>query len=129
MGRIGAIDVIPNCADVSAGVLPPAPDASKDLVFVGMMSYRPNVEGVEFFCRTVWPRIRAAEPSAEFWIVGKGVSDEVRALAVEGNGVHVTGMVPDVRPFLERAVGTVVPLLSGGDTDSRSWKPWLPGER
>ena len=37
-------------------------------------------------------------------------------MAIDGNGVHVTGMVPDVRPYLERAVGTVVPLLSGGGT-------------
>jgi len=112
----GRIAVVPNGTDVTAGALPPPPVGSKDLVFVGMMSYRPNVEGVDFFCRSVWPMVRAKEPHAQFWVVGKGVSEDTRALAVEGSGIHVTGMVPDVRPYLERAVATVIPLLSGGGT-------------
>jgi sugar transferase (PEP-CTERM/EpsH1 system associated) len=80
-----------------------------NLVFTGVMDYLPNVDGVTWFCREVWPRIRAAEPCVTFTICGSSPTRDVKALG-RLPGVTVTGAVPAVAPYLQRAGIAVVPL-------------------
>ncbi|MGD9604476.1 MAG: TIGR03087 family PEP-CTERM/XrtA system glycosyltransferase, partial [Gammaproteobacteria bacterium] len=87
---------------------PYAPDA-RVCVFTGAMDYWANVDAVTWFADEVLPRIRAACPATEFWIVGSRPAPEVRALA-QRTGIHVTGTVPDVRPYVQHARVVVAPL-------------------
>ncbi|MEN7342873.1 MAG: TIGR03087 family PEP-CTERM/XrtA system glycosyltransferase [Pseudomonadota bacterium] len=87
----------------------PYPEAGDVITFVGMMDYWANVEAVSWFARDVLPAIRAKRPKAEFWIVGGSPTAEVRALA-DLEGVHVTGRVEDVRPYMQHADVAVAPL-------------------
>ena len=80
------------------------------IVFTGQMDYRPNIDGVTWFARSVLPRIRAKRPDAEFVIVGRSPSQGVRALGRIEN-VRVTGEVADVRGWLADAAVIVAPLL------------------
>ncbi len=116
--RHGALDV----AVVPSGFDPalfspsdprPARDARR-LLFLGSMDYRPNVEGVLRFARSVLPRIRAERPDVVLDVVGRAPTPEVRALASQG--VRVLGEVPEVRSHLEGAAAFVVPLSIGGGT-------------
>ena len=79
------------------------------LVFTGTMSYRPNAEGVCWFAREVWPGLRRRVDGLEFYVVGRDPDASVRKLA-DSPGVHVTGSVEDVRPYLARAAVAVCPL-------------------
>ena len=92
-----------------SGPLPPG----TDVVFVGSMSYVPNVDAVTFFARDVLPLVTAAVPGATFTIVGARPSPAVRALA-SLPGVRVTGAVDDVKPFYAAAAVAVVPLRMAG---------------
>jgi sugar transferase (PEP-CTERM/EpsH1 system associated) len=85
------------------------PGNASAVVFCGVMNYEPNVQGVLWFARDVWPRIRASAPEASFVIVGSNPTDAIRNLAGT-NGVEVTGSVPDVRSFLWEAAVAVAPL-------------------
>lgn len=79
------------------------------LVFTGQMDYFANVDGMVHFARNVMPRLRERFPELELLIVGRSPARAVRALD-ELPGVHVTGAVGDVRPFLARAWAFVAPL-------------------
>ena len=79
------------------------------IVFTGMMNYWPNVDAMSWFAKQVLPDIRRSFPSAELWIVGASPVREVQDLSLM-NGVHVTGNVPDVRPYLKHAKVVVAPL-------------------
>ncbi|WP_270939094.1 TIGR03087 family PEP-CTERM/XrtA system glycosyltransferase, partial [Falsiroseomonas oryzae] len=83
------------------------------IVFTGTMNYRPNIEAVVWFAEEVLPRLRAAPPAGvappEFHIVGTNPAPAVQALA-QRPGVHVTGAVPDVRPYVAHAAVAVAPL-------------------
>ena len=87
----------------------PFPADVRAVVFTGAMDYQANIEGVEWFCRQVWPKIKVAQPEARFYIVGQRPSGAVQALARE-DGVEVTGRVPDVRPYLAHADVVCAPL-------------------
>ena len=77
------------------------------LVFTGNMDYWPNADAVTFFARDVMPLLQGR--SAQFHIVGAKPGPEVQALARQA-GVHVTGRVPDVRPYVAHADVSVSPL-------------------
>ncbi|MEJ5349183.1 MAG: TIGR03087 family PEP-CTERM/XrtA system glycosyltransferase [Desulfosoma sp.] len=79
------------------------------IVFVGAMDYHANVDGVLWFAKTVWPRIRQRFPRARFTVVGSRPHPRIRRLS-GSYGIHVTGFVPDVRPYLRSAVCVVAPL-------------------
>jgi glycosyltransferase involved in cell wall biosynthesis len=112
--------------DANAAVVPngypnpahdPGPHAVTDapapsLLFVGPLTYEPNLLAVHWMVDKVLPRIREGLPGVAFTVVGdnRGVRN------TNGNGVLYTGHVVDVEPYYERATVAVVPLHSGGGT-------------
>jgi sugar transferase (PEP-CTERM/EpsH1 system associated) len=105
----GPIYAVPNGVDLEY-FQPESPVAEQGLVFVGALDYRPNVEGIRWFCREVWPHLRKDRPRITLSLVGRKPNPAVRQLAQQ-DGIELVGQVPDVRPYLARAAVVVVPLL------------------
>lgn len=108
------VHVAPNGVDID--FFTPSAEAvdPDEIVYTGLMSYRPNVDAVKFFVRDVMPAIVAARPTAHFSIVGLGAEIHVGSLA--GPNVSVVSDVPDVRPYIGRASVVAVPLRMGSGT-------------
>ncbi|TKW76952.1 MAG: glycosyltransferase [Bradyrhizobium icense] len=108
--------VIPNAADVEF-YKPrdsyPQPDG-RTLVFFGLMSYMPNIDGAGYFLQEIWPQIAKANPQARCKIIGGSPPASLTSLA--GPRVEFTGFLPDLRPHLAEAAAVVVPLRIGGGT-------------
>lgn len=79
------------------------------LVFTGAMDYWANVDATRWFCQQVWPRLKQLHPDLHFYIVGGNPTAEICVLE-RLPGVHVTGRVLDVRPYLHHAELVVAPL-------------------
>jgi glycosyltransferase involved in cell wall biosynthesis len=108
--------VIPNAADVEhyqPRPTDPSPDG-RTVVYFGLLSTVPNVDGVTHFVRDIWPRIAEAHPDARCKIIGGRPPASLLALA--GPRIELTGFVPDLRPHLAAAAAVVVPLRLGGGT-------------
>jgi glycosyltransferase involved in cell wall biosynthesis len=73
------------------------------------MSYFPNEQAVVFFATQVLPLIRQEIPETRFLIVGRQPTRRVLRLQA-AEGIEVTGLVPDVRPYLERSQVSVAPF-------------------
>ncbi|WP_282810151.1 TIGR03087 family PEP-CTERM/XrtA system glycosyltransferase [Thauera humireducens] len=86
----------------------PYPAGGPVIVFSGAMDYWPNIDAVTWFATELLPQIRCSVPEARFWIVGMNPAPAVQALA--GEGITVTGTVPDVRPYIAHADVVVAPL-------------------
>jgi sugar transferase (PEP-CTERM/EpsH1 system associated) len=106
-GGVDNVVVVGNGVDVER--FTPAAGEGEEVVFLGAMDYAPNVDAATWFCREVWPGVRATRPAARFVIVGSDPAPEVRALE-RVEGVHVTGRVARVEPHLETARLMVVPV-------------------
>ena len=108
--------VIPNAADVEyyqPRPTDPAPDG-RTVVYFGLLSTIPNIDGVVHFAQDIWPRIAEAAPEARCKIIGGRPPPSLLALA--GPRVKLTGFVSDLRPHLAAAAAVVVPLRLGGGT-------------
>jgi glycosyltransferase involved in cell wall biosynthesis len=84
------------------------------LLFLGSLDWRPNLDAVRQLLDHVFPAVRAAEPTASLWLVGRNPPGWLRAEEASRPGVTVHADVPDVRPFLDPCGLMVVPLRIGG---------------
>jgi glycosyltransferase involved in cell wall biosynthesis len=107
--------VVPNAIDLARFQTRDRNPASRDLLFCGTLSYKPNRDAIVWFASAIWPHILRQVPDARFVIVGRTPPAEVQQLAASPS-IEVHGDVPDVLPFYERAAVVVVPLRAGGGT-------------
>lgn len=114
--QFGATDVavVDNGVD-TAGYQPDedVPDA-RQMLFLGSLDWRPNLDAVRQLIDVIYPKVRLAEPLATVAVVGRKPPDWLRAAVRARLGIKVFGDVPDVRPYLRGAGMLVVPLRIGG---------------
>lgn len=97
--------MLPNAAAVREP-LPPA--ASPTALFVGMVRYWPNAEGLIWLVREVWPSVRRHLPQARLILAGLG-SDEL-GLGDSAAGVEAVGFAADLQPLYAEARIALCPL-------------------
>lgn len=112
LGQPTRIVRIPLGMQLPARALDPAGMDPPRLVFVGSFIHPPNVEAAIRLASTILPLARARHPEVVLDIVGAEPPPSVRSLA----SVHVvvSGTVPEVTPYLDRAAVVVAPLRLGG---------------
>jgi sugar transferase (PEP-CTERM/EpsH1 system associated) len=88
------------------------------ILFCGSMDITMNIDAARRFAAESFPIVREELPDAEFWIVGRNPDARVRRLSAT-RGVFVTGFVPDVRPYYEKAKVAVAPFRLGGGTKTK----------
>jgi polysaccharide biosynthesis protein PslH len=91
-------------------------DKPVNVLFCGSLEYAPNVEGLSWFYKQVWPLIREKLPQAKLNIVGSGTPDAQLLPLKEDNSISFVGRVPSVAPYYQQAAVSIVPLLSGSGT-------------
>src|SRR6185437_11528628 len=87
---------------------------ANNLLFLGSLDWRPNLDGVQLLLDRVFPAVRVAEPSARLSLVGRNPPESLRQQVAAMPGVELHGSVPDVRPYLANCGLLVVPLRIGG---------------
>jgi glycosyltransferase involved in cell wall biosynthesis len=121
------ISVVPTGVDLSKYRYDPAARPTEpNVIFTGSMDWEPNIDGVEFFCKDVWPLVLAKIPQARFRIVGRDPHPRVKKLVSES--VEVTGTVPSIIDHLREAAVFVVPLRIGGGTRIKIYEGMAMGK-
>ena len=105
----------------------PRPPDSRELVFIGSMDWMPNDDGIRWFASEIFGRIQQRIAGARLTVVGRSPSPAMRELAARNPAIEVTGTVADVRPYLERAAVSVVPLRIGGGTRLKIYEAMAMG--
>lgn len=110
------IAVVPTGVDVETfrAARVPTGDEPPIVLFLGSMDWEANIDGAEWFCQEIWPRVIARVPNARFRVVGR--NPHARVTRLTSDSVDVTGTVPSVVDYLREAAVFVVPLRIGGGT-------------
>lgn len=96
------------------------------IVFEGKIGFKPNTDGILYFCQSILPLVRQALPETKLAIVGKDPPAEVKALACDY--ITVTGYVDDVRPYVDQAAVFVCPLRKGAGIKNKILQAWAMGK-
>ena len=107
--------VVGNGVDVDF-FTPVRPAAAPAIIFAGRLDQYSNREGILYFLREVWPRVRAAYPSALMHVIGMNAPKTLEEIAAADDRVKLHGFVPDVRPYFAGATVAVCPVRDGGGT-------------
>lgn len=102
--------VVPHGVEIPPALC--AGEAGGDLIFVGDMSFSPNIAAVLFFYEKIFPILRRKRPGLKFCVVGKNPAPEILALKKD-SGVLVAGYVEKLAVYFEKAAVFVAPMRSG----------------
>ncbi len=116
-GSKAAIHAIPNSIALQP-VTPPLQERDTlHILFVGIMSYAPNEDGVIWFCREILPLIRnQTKCRLRVSLVGYHPPHKVADLAKEIDDVTVTGGVESVAPYYKDCDLVIAPIRFGAGT-------------
>lgn len=94
----------------------PLPKTEKEptLLTTGNLGYFPTVQGILWFARHVWPRLRQKYPQLRWVLAGTRPGRRVRALAKMG--VEVIPEPEDLNSLRQQATVAVAPLFAGSGT-------------
>lgn len=108
------IDVVDNGVD--AGFFRDVhPDpASRQILFLGALDWRPNIDAINILLDRVFPLVRQMVPDARLAIVGRSPSPVLTARIAQIPGAMLHANVPDVRPHMAASALMAVPLRIGG---------------
>ncbi|MEL7507997.1 MAG: glycosyltransferase family 4 protein [Cyanobacteria bacterium J06633_23] len=113
------VKVIPNGVQAdfyqTAGQ-PNLPQGPHQLLFLGKFSYQPNEEAALILINEIYPTLKQRYPDSQLWLVGRDPTVAMGTAAMVHRDIHITGLVPDVRPYLKSASVMAVPLRQGGGT-------------
>ncbi|HEX3246853.1 MAG TPA: glycosyltransferase family 4 protein [Chloroflexota bacterium] len=107
--------VIPNAIDVSS--YPFKPDRvgnGRTLLFPATMDFRPNAEAAMWFIERVLPRISSALPDFQCYFAGRNPSADLIRRGQHDPRIAVTGEVPSMDVYWQRASVCILPLQVGG---------------
>jgi glycosyltransferase involved in cell wall biosynthesis len=85
-----------------------------NILFLGALDWRPNLDATGLLLHKILPAVRAAEPEAKLLIVGRNPPSSLRQQVAGMANVELHADVPDVRPFLANCGVLTVPLRIGG---------------
>lgn len=91
---------------------------SPRLVYVGNLSWHPNVAGLDWFTEEVWPILKKAVPALEVDVVGSGLPKDERGREIvperwKKPGLTVHGFVAELAPYYATASVFLAPILGG----------------
>ena len=86
------------------------------ILFVGNLSYKPNIEGIIWFIKEVFDRAIRDGYQLQLLIAGKEPDLQLRALCNEYRSIELVDTPPAIEPFYDRCGAIIVPLLAGGGT-------------
>ena len=89
-----------------------------NIIFVGKMSYEPNVVAVTFFSTKIFPVLKNKFPNLKFKIVGANPDPRVSKLS-SYNGIEVTGFVKSIEPYFQESTIVIAPMLTGAGIQNK----------
>ncbi len=102
---------------------PDVPSDPLTVVFSGNFEYHPNIDGVRYLMRDIWPEIVKRVPAARLLLVGRG--EEFVRQYIQGDAtVHVTGPVEDAVAEIARGAVVIAPLRTGSGTRLKILEAW-----
>lgn len=93
-------------------------DNENSIIFVGKMSYEPNIVAVSYFATQVFPKLKAIFPNIHFTIIGANPDGRVQKLS-NFDGISVTGFVDSVEPYFQHSTIVVAPMLTGAGIQNK----------
>ncbi|MCA9926265.1 MAG: glycosyltransferase, partial [Anaerolineales bacterium] len=77
---------------------------SHNIMTLGSLNYPPNLDGIRWFMRDIFPLIQQRVSDVTLTVIGKNPPPEFHQMAAQSEGaIVVTGFVEELKPYMEAA--------------------------
>lgn len=83
------------------------------LSFMGTLSWEPNIDGLLWFIKKVWPKIVAKKPDSRFYIMGSKGDSRIYEAAKPYQNIIFPGFVKELDNYLKKTTVYIAPLRFG----------------
>lgn len=105
------IEVIPLGIDIEKENKSIAKSTEFSLFHLGSMDWKPNVDGILWFMKDVWPSITKKHPNLKIYLAGRKMPLQIKQFS--NNKVIVENEVKDALEYMADKQIMIVPLFSG----------------
>src|SRR2546427_7493555 len=116
---------VPNGAEPAAPFEGPA-DRLR-VIYTGSLTYRANLETVDYFLAQIWPSIRNQQPAARFVVTGQPPDPQTVRRLQAVPGVSLAGLPSEFQGLLNSGGGVAGPLVPGGGDRHKGLRGPVPG--
>jgi glycosyltransferase involved in cell wall biosynthesis len=86
--------------------------------YIGHLAWQPNVIGIDWFCREVWPLVRQRIPDSRLTIAGPGLRKNAAGelevpCAWQRPGISTVGFLDDLDQLYSTVVAMIAPVFGG----------------
>lgn len=113
LGIHAPIHVVPNGFEAGSKEPRPLPTLPPRIGLAAIFDYYPNVEGIEWFTKECWPRIKTEVPDARLRLAGRYSSGP---LGLSGTDIDWLGWVEDIGTEIDTWSLMIVPIRVGAGT-------------
>ena len=85
----------------------------KAMIFMGTLSWEPNIDGLLWFIEEVYPLILKKHADLKFYILGREADDRLRIAADPFPSIELCGFVDDIGEYLKKCRVFLAPLRFG----------------
>jgi glycosyltransferase involved in cell wall biosynthesis len=89
-------------------------EEEKRILFIGLMSWKPNRDGFWWFYKEIFPGVLERFPQVKLTVIGANPSLKVKRVAREDKNLEVLGYVQEIEKFVKKTSVFIVPIRSGG---------------
>lgn len=108
--------VVPNGVDTEYFMPTGDPIDDNSLVFVGGMTWYPNLDAMTYLVDEIWHLIKKRVPGVTMNAIGRNPSEKMIEFGKANPEFRVLGFVDDVRPTIAGSAVYIVPIRVGGGT-------------
>lgn len=109
IGAGNRVSVVPMTADVHLSI--PEFEERDNICYIGNFSHPPNSDAALFFIRDILPTVKQSLPKLKLYLIGRMPTKEIMSYA--GPDIIVTGIAPDLTPYLKSCRLSIAPLRYG----------------
>lgn len=111
-----AVTTVPNGVDTEYYSPDRESTAKARLIFIGTMSWYPNIEAVKYIIDNMALSIQENFPHLTIDVIGAGAPEWLQDSARKFDNVTFHGFVDDIRPLMNESLAFLCPIMDGGGT-------------
>lgn len=88
-------------------------ETEKVLLYVGTLSWEANIDGLVWFNKEVWPKVKEKHPDIKLYIIGKHADARIKEMVEQDARIKLTGFVEEIEPYFKKSRVFITPLRFG----------------
>lgn len=88
-------------------------ETNKTILFVGTLTWEANIDGLLWFIKEIWPKVRSYDQEIQLKIIGRNPDYRLEEAVKTNEGIHLLGFIEDLEPYFQDSRIFIAPLRFG----------------